>query len=67
MSLVPNEPIKNVLHASLYIISKYAPTTYQTWQILWAKQPTPNRNSSFTNGLFYYLDSLELFASKDCM
>ena len=41
MSLVPNEPIWNVLRSNLHIDSKHAPKTYRTWKVMHAKQPTP--------------------------
>ena len=47
MSLVLNEVIWIILHSNSTQNSKHAPKTYVTWRVVYAKQPTPNQNSSW--------------------
>ena len=36
--------------SNLHKDSKHAPKTYQKWKVLYAKQTTPNKNSSWIKG-----------------
>ena len=40
-----NEPILNVLCSNLHSTSKHALQSYQTWKVLYFKQPTPDQKS----------------------
>ena len=48
MSLTLDEPIENVLCSNS--TSKHAPKTYRTWKVLYAKQPTPDKKSLWSEG-----------------
>ena len=50
MSLTLHEPIYNVLCSNLHTTSTHAPKTYQTWKVLYSKQPTRYQKSCWIKG-----------------
>ena len=44
-----NDLTWKLMSSNLHTNSKHVLKTYQTWKVLYAKQPTPNQNSSLVN------------------